>query len=60
MITGLDQMPQFLSDTMKPSVDPDLTAEVSVLANGGLDPCKYEVITNNCHNFSCREGMRAN
>ena len=44
MISGLDRLPNFLADTMQPNISPDVAAEASVLANGGLDPCQYAVI----------------
>ena len=43
LVSGLDKVPQFISDTMLPNTSPDKAAEASVLVNGGLDPCKYEV-----------------
>ena len=42
-MTGLDKTPNFLADTMLPNISPDVAAEASVLANGGLDSCEYVV-----------------
>ena len=42
-ISGLDRLPTFLADTMLPNISPDVAAEASVLANGGLDSCEYVV-----------------
>ena len=43
MISGLEQTPKFLSETMLPNVRAEAAAEASVLANGGYDPCQYAV-----------------
>ena len=42
-ISGLEKAPKFLSDSMLPNVPAEVTAEASVLANGGYDPCQYAV-----------------
>ena len=36
-------MPNFLADTMQPSISPDVAAESAVLADGGFDQCQYAV-----------------
>ena len=43
IISGLEQTPNFLIDTMLPNVRPEIVAEAAVLANGGYDPCHYAV-----------------
>ena len=42
-ISGLEQTPNFLIDTMLPNVRPEIVAEAAVLASGGYDPCHYAV-----------------
>ena len=42
-ILGLEQTPNFLSDTMLPNVRPEVVAEAAILTNGGYDFCQYAV-----------------
>ena len=38
--TGLDTSPKYMYDSMSAAISPDLTAESSVMVNGGFDPCQ--------------------
>ena len=45
IILGLDKVPQFLSDTLKlPQTSPDISAQSTVLVQGGYDPCLYDKV----------------
>ena len=45
LILGLDKVPQFLSDTLRlPQLNPDTSAQSTVLVQGGYDPCQYDEV----------------
>ena len=40
---GLEKSPKFMYDSMAAAVSPELTAESSVMVNGGFDPCQDSI-----------------